>query len=94
MSKIYCKNCKWFDEMSRECRVGTTDNFYFTIEKLNHMGEIEYEWKNKKEFIKECDKHGIELSFSGNPPQIIKNCKFNVKFNCPYYKRKWWRFWI
>lgn len=92
--KIYCKNCVWFTSYTG-CEVGGNDNTHFTQKYLNRKGEISYKWKNQREYIKHCKDHNVRLdNFNGRLPVQILYCNFNEKYNCKYYKRLWWKFWI
>lgn len=89
--KLYCKNCKYYSVCLDGCIVGTYHGSdYFTEIYINHKGKKDYKWKNKDEF----DKLKEETNSSTYCDGTIGCCNFNKKYNCKYYKRKWWKFWI
>ena len=88
-NKIYCKNCKYCDTTYYEpcCELGKSE--YFTEKYINHKGISAYKWKNKKEWDKLCNKNNVDPD-----KDSVSCCNFNNNFNCKYYKRRWYKFWI
>ena len=74
MKKIYCKNCKYWYEMS---------NYYFLI-----GDHCSYELFKKNKKISEITGQSRGSHTSINFEEENKNN------NCPYYKKKWWKFWL
>jgi hypothetical protein len=87
--KIYCKNCRWFDE-HWDCHCDRSS--LFTRDELNHRGVRERVWVNKDVFL------GLfQLSPTASSDEyykIRKECIPNREFNCPIFERKWYKFWI
>lgn len=90
--KVYCKNCRWFNEYE-ECRVVSPRNPYFSKKYMNTKGGFSFKWRNKEEYIKSCKEYKIGVC-NNKPPQTLECCNFNEHYNCKYYKRRWWKFWI
>lgn len=84
-NKIYCKNCKYYKgEYAKKCKVGYY-HLFFTTFVLNHKGQKLREWKNKEAYKKMFPK-GDENS------GVSDRCEANKEFNCPFYERKWYKF--
>jgi hypothetical protein len=86
MDKIYCKNCKYF--YCAGCRVGVAHPLFNEIYK-DHTGVIKKRWKNKRLFIKLTGSESYGHIFP-----VDQYCTANKNYECPMYKRKWWKFWI
>lgn len=86
--KVYCKNCRWYK--CGWCCVLGIKNKYFTEQYLNHKGKKVYSSKNKTEADYIRKKYNVS-SYIVNP---IECCNFNENYDCLYYKRKWWKFWV
>jgi hypothetical protein len=95
MKKVYCKNCEWFRQSydwdnSNVCVVGQQkDNPYFTETYIDHKGLKKFKWRNKEEFENMC-----KQTNTTHKNGMIACCNFNLDFNCKYYKKKWWKFWV
>ena len=91
--KIYCKNCKWYQKYYSELYCTTTGCFvlqqgnpFFYKKNLDFEGNIIYIPKNSRLRNKIIDEYNIK--------NVKDATKLNQNFNCPFYKRKWWKFWV
>lgn len=77
-NKIYCNNCKWYDELIRHCCLR-----HFPNSPL--IKSIYYDIHGKRQFnFKESNLSSHE----------IFDCGFNKNYTCKYYKRRWYKFWV
>ena len=83
-NKVYCKNCEHFDNFTRVCNVLSTRNSTITEPYMNHKGYVVHAMKD----IDLKDYNIWELGL------LSFSCLFNKKYNCKYYKRKWYKFWV
>jgi hypothetical protein len=86
--KKYCKNCTWFDF---DCLYGFSSEHF---SETDHTG-IGRKWKNYEEWKDICKKYNIDINdYNSIDKGIVSCCNFNKDFNCPFYEKRWYKFWI
>ena len=91
--KIYCKNCEWFRDVYDEgyaCYGLSTLNPLFCNITINHKGNKVRKGRNKVLHETLVSRYKVDFNTFGGD----YSCKLNYNFECPLYKRKWWKFWV
>jgi len=87
MAKVYCTNCKWDNVfMSR---------YYIDLSE----GIFGWRWCEPKVPNKDTNnKNSRYVNVNYFTPAVkkieINKTDMNKNGDCPYYKRKWWKFWV
>ena len=96
----YCSNCKWFDKFNKAydtlgCSYITYFNPKFSKKGIDHKGGKCYYLYDKKLIKIILNSYGLdEKKYFNYWENGLKDCNFNEKYDCIYYKRKWWKFWV
>ncbi len=58
---------------------------FYKVTSITHKGEKVYSQQNQEL---------LSALYENNEYDARANCTANLKFNCPVYERKWYKFWI
>jgi len=88
-NKVFCKNCSWYkntyDSISGEFINGGKLRFYSDWGIVHCMHPDCFTHTNVEDI-----RHGKRKEYTR-----IKGChQLNSNFDCPRYKRKFWKFWV
>lgn len=105
--KQYCKNCKYYigevfishglGEWGRNYECCSTVNSNRICIGQTITGEKKYHYpilKSMRFKTHNSDTVGVDYYTFINDKVYVAIRTLNFDFQCPYYKRKWWKFWI
>ena len=95
MDKVFCKNCRnytWLGDygIGNYCDIVNTDIVSNPV--IDKVGEKSWELDEKK--IMEVLKKELTDKNYWDIMRWVEECNLNNNFDCKYYKRKWWKFWL